>query len=81
MVIGDFAVEGQHNWHAFDIEVPAGARTLGANSFSRRNSASLVQQIDLSGERWVVLDYWYAPGDPEKERFTLQVSEKPVAFE
>lgn len=80
VVIGDFAVEDQHNWLLFDIEVPVGARTLRASSFSGRNSASLTQQIDLPGERWAVLNYWYAPNDPESAHFRLRVSEQPPAF-
>lgn len=81
VVTGDFAVGNQHNWQLFDIKLPAGMHSLMASSGSTRNSAHLMQTIDVPSERWVVLDYWYAVGDPEREHFTLAASSQPVAFD
>lgn len=80
IVQGDFAVESQHNWYRFDIEVPPGTRELRALTFKPDHAVSLNQRIEVPAERWVVVDYWYAKGDPE-ERFSVHVSETPVAFQ
>jgi hypothetical protein len=74
-VIGDFDVEGQHRWVLFDIAVPVGALRIRANSL--HGQASLTgESLEVPGERWAVLEYGYEP----RSRFTLRLSDRPVAF-
>jgi hypothetical protein len=80
VVQGYFAVAGQHNWYQFDIELPVGTREIGALTFKPDHAVSLNERVEVPGERWVVVDYWYAKGDKE-ERFTLHVFDQPVMFE
>jgi hypothetical protein len=81
VVTGDFAVEGQHNWYAFDIAVPTGTLELYALSFTPSEAINLTQQIDVPAERWAVLNYWYYPDDSEGRHFTLTMSDTPVSFD
>lgn len=79
VVIGDFAVEGQHTWHQFDIEVPVGTLSISALSFrAQKNAATgLSQSVHLVQERWAVLSFW---SDPQA-RFTWTLHDGPVAFD
>lgn len=81
VVVGDFAVEGQHNWYAFDIVVPIGATDLDAVTFREVDAVSFSQQIAVPAERWAVLDYWSDTGDGKGSRFVLNVSEVEVGFD
>jgi len=80
----DFHVEGQHNWTQFPIELPPGEHTLTATSST---GAAIAQTVTVpDGERrWVVVDYWYHPGDGTGSdvvdpRFTVHVSKEAVGF-
>jgi hypothetical protein len=75
---GDFALEGQHSWHEFEILVPMGTHTLSV--WSGSNDASLDQAIDLTGERWAVVSYWNE-GSLDSETFSLALHDEPVTFE
>jgi hypothetical protein len=79
VVIGDFAVEGQHSFHEFDIEVPAGTLSISAFCFrgSEQGATILTQSLTVTTERWAVLNFWT---DPEA-RFTWTVHDQPVAFD
>lgn len=79
VVTGDFAVEGQHNWYAFDIQVPAGSLEIAVDSDA--GDAEHRETIEVPAERWVVIDYWYYPDDPKGKYFTLSVHEQPVGFD
>jgi hypothetical protein len=78
VVIGDYTVGSQHNWYAFDIEVPLGTHLLDANA---GNGTSWMRDIDVSKERWLVLDYWYSSGEAAGRHFTFTESDVPVAFD
>jgi len=76
VVIGDFDVAGQHNWLLFDLVVPTGPLQLYARSL--RGRASLRgEPFEIAGERWAVLEYWFDP----TPRFTVRLSDRPVAFD
>lgn len=79
VVTGDFDVGGQHNWYEFEIAVPPGS--LSVRAIMPEGSAQLDQEIEVPAERWAVLDYWFSPGEPEGEHFTLAVHDQPVTFQ
>jgi len=79
VVRGDFDVGGQHNWILFDLTVPAGE--LRVEAMSQRGVAELDERIDVSAERWAVLDYWYYRDDSLGRYFDLAVHDQPVTFE
>jgi hypothetical protein len=78
VILGGFAVESQHNWYEFEIEVPLGAHHLDAYG---DGGAVFMRDIDISAERWLVIDYWYASGDAKGHYFTLQESDTQVSLQ
>ena len=81
LVVDDsFAVEGQHNWIAFDIEgLPPGEHALAAESDTGARTEGTFT-LPTGESRWLVADYWYYPDDSEGRFFTLSESDEPVAF-
>ena len=73
----DFAVEGQHNWVEFVLDVPAGEHELRA--VSKDGNAEFRRTITSFPRTWVVLNYWCC-GQPDDPKFTFDVSDEPVAF-
>lgn len=77
----DLEVKGQHNWIPWEI----GGLNPGRHTITARSDtgAELTSSFTLpAGEpRWVVIDYWYDPADPEGRRFTLNESDQVVAFD
>ena len=75
-----FEVRGQHNWIAFDIKgLQPGVHTITAESDTGANVAEEFT-VREDEPRWLVLDYWYSPEDPEGRHFTLNEFDKPVGF-
>lgn len=77
----DLEVKGQHNWIPWEI----GGLNPGAHTITARSDtgAEFTGTFTLpAGEaRWVVLDYWYSPGDAEGRRFILDEFDHAVAFQ
>jgi hypothetical protein len=73
-----FRVESQHTWVEHRLTVPAGTHQIEVTS-----TTGVVSTHDLvvprSETRWVVIEYWYYPGDTARS-FTFHVSDQPVAF-
>jgi hypothetical protein len=74
-----FAVEGQHNWIRFDLDVPPGDHTLHATSDT---DAELTADFTTTAgqPRWAVVDYWWYPGEGPRE-FTSTISDEPIGFD
>jgi hypothetical protein len=73
----EFAVEGQHNWIEFGIELMAGEHRLRAES--RAGEAEFTKTFRTGAKNWAVLDYWCC-GEPDDPRFTFTLSDRPFAF-
>lgn len=74
----DFAVEGQHNWVRFPVDLPPGEHELVAESDT---GVQLTRTFTLpvKGPRYAVMDYWNYPG--EGRRFTWRIQKNPFAFD
>lgn len=85
-VVGQsFAVEGQHNWIEFGIDLPPGEHTLTATS-STDVEAEHTFEVPEAERRWAVLDYWYYPesddgSDEVPPSFTFTVHDQQVGFD
>lgn len=80
-----FAVEGQHNWVEFPIDLPPGPHAVTATSGTGVDLEETVT-IPEGEKRWVVLDYWYYPdrgdgSDVVDPSFTFTAHEEPVGFD
>lgn len=78
VVCDSFDVEGQHNWILFDVELDPGTHTLRA--LGHDGQIELTETIDVSEERWAVLEFWFYP-EEEPERFTFSIHDRPVGFD
>ena len=78
IVDSSFRVETQHTWVEHRLTVPAGTHQVRVTS-----NTGVASTHDLSvpgeGTRWVVIEYWYYPGDTPRG-FTFYVSDQQVAF-
>ena len=77
VVCQEFAVEGQHNWILFDIALEPGEHTIHA--IGNGGTAEFTEQVDLAGERWAVIDFWWYPGDAA-EQLTFDIYDQPIGF-
>lgn len=77
----DLEVMGQHNWIPFEV----GGLNPGLHTITARSDtgAEFTGTFTLpAGEpRWLVLDYWFSPGDVEGRRFVLDEFDHAVAFD
>lgn len=80
----DFAVEGQHNWVLFPLDLDPGDHHLRATSDT---GVTMEETFSLpEGERrWTVLDYWYYPdgsdgSDGTPRQFTFSVHDEAIGF-
>jgi hypothetical protein len=74
----EFAVEGQHNWVLFPIDLPPGMHVVTATSDTgvrMREKFRIPRQAD----RYAVVDYWNYD-DPDGRHFTWRLQREPVAF-
>ncbi|HSJ90626.1 MAG TPA: hypothetical protein VK917_01080 [Ilumatobacter sp.] len=80
-VVGEpFFVEGQHNWQSFLIRgLAPGEHTVTAES-DTGVTTSWTFTLPRHEARWLVVDYWNDPDDPEGRRFTFHESDQPVVF-
>lgn len=79
-VVGDFLVEGQHSWHVFRFDVSGGNVFLEARTIV--GDAELTQTVDVTTDRYAVLDFWYYPGDADHPRkFSLSLFDEPPQFD
>lgn len=73
-----FAVEGQHNWIAFELDVSPGDHILTATS--NTGAQLTVEFTTKAGQpRWAVVDYWWYPKDGPR-KFTFDIHDEPIAF-
>lgn len=73
-----FAVEGQHNWIAFELDVSPGDHILTATS--NTGAQLTVEFTTKAGQpRWTVVDYWWYPEDGPR-KFTFDIHDEPIAF-
>jgi hypothetical protein len=70
-----FAVEGQHNWIAFELDVSPGDHILTATS--NTGAQLTVEFTTKAGQpRWAVVDYWWYPEDgPASSHLTSTTSQ------
>jgi hypothetical protein len=80
-----FAVEGQHTWVEFGLDLTEGEHTVLATSDTEAR-AEEVLVLPEGERRWAVLEYWFYPDDPSTghagtpRSFTFTVSDEPVGF-
>jgi len=85
VVDADFAVEGQHNWVRFPLELPPGEHEITATSGTDVSMTGSVV-VPAGERRWAVLNYWYYPdrgdgSDVVDPSFTFETFEESVAFD
>ncbi len=73
----EFAVEGQHNWIEFGVELTAGEHRLRA--MSDAGEAEFTKTFRTGAKNWAVLNYWCC-GEPDDPKFTFTLSDQPVMF-
>jgi hypothetical protein len=73
-----FAVEEQHNWIAFEPDVPPGDHTLTARSNTGAET-TVEFTTESSKPRWAVVEYWWYP-EAGPRAFTFEISDEPMAF-
>lgn len=81
LVVDDaFEVGGQHNWFAHDIAgLEPGQHEIVATS----DTGAVIEatfSLPADEPRWVVIDYWYYPGEPAGRHFTARESAEPIVF-
>jgi serpin B len=72
----------QHNWQTFQFQLSDGRHRLRVES--KKGQASLEEQFEVKGKRWVVLDYWFGGREDSQaaqKKFTFHVSDEPIYFE
>lgn len=76
VVADDFAVEGQHNWFQFPLQMSVGAHEITAESDS---GAQLRESFRVPGDesRHAVIDHWGKRGTAE---LTWMFQREPLAF-
>lgn len=80
IVSESFFVEGQHNWQSFLVGgLAPGEHTLTAES-DTGVTTSWTFTLPEDEARWLVVDYWYEPGEADGRRFTFHESDEPVVF-
>jgi hypothetical protein len=75
-----FEVLGQHNWIAFDIKgLQPGVHTITAESDTGTN---LTAEFTILADepRWLLIDYWHYPEDPEGRHITFAEFDEPIGF-
>jgi hypothetical protein len=77
VVSQDFAVEGQHTWLYFGVDVEPGTHTLVATS--ERTGARLEETFDVPAQRWALVQFWHDEPDTAPY-FTWDLFEEPPAF-
>ena len=83
-VTGDFEVGSQHSWHFFEIQVDAGEHVVQAQAPDE--DVSREETVDVTEERWIVIDFWYYPdttggAEPTPRHFSIHVSDDPPMFD
>ena len=73
-----FAVEGQHNWIAFEPEILPGDHILTARS-STGADKTVEFTLEPGKPRWAVVEYWWYPRAGPRA-FTFGISDEPMAF-
>lgn len=78
VVDAPFEVADQHNWQLFPLQLASGQHLLRAVSDS---GAQLERSIVIprGAQRYVVVDYWSQSAE-SPGRFTVDISDEPVAF-
>jgi hypothetical protein len=78
LIDADFAVEGQHNWIDFPVELPGGEHEIVATSDTGVTRTETFTS-STTKQKYAVLDYWnYEDSDGKYFSWTLQGT--PVAF-
>lgn len=76
-----FAVESQHNWKQYVIDLAPGTHTLTARS--AEGDATFEQSFEVTGDHWAVIDYWYVTeerGTPTPRQFVFHIQDEPIGF-
>lgn len=76
-----FAVESQHNWKQYVIDLAPGTHTLTARSVE--GDATFEQSFEVTGDHWAAVDYWYVTeerGTPTPKQFIFHIQDEPIAF-
>jgi hypothetical protein len=75
-----FVVEGQHNWQSFLVRgLTSGEHTVTAESDTGATGSWTFALLE-DEPRWLVVDYWNDPDDPQGRHFTFHESDQPVVF-
>ena len=77
-----FKVGNQHNWKTFKLALKPGMHHLYVSSI--KGQAELSRNIQVTGEHWAVIDYWYYPDthyNPTPKKFSFDIHDEPVHFE
>ena len=76
-----FAVESQHNWKRYVIDLAPGTHTLTARSVE--GDAAFEQSFEVAGDHWAAVDYWYVTeerGTPTPRQFIFHIQDEPIGF-
>jgi hypothetical protein len=77
-----FSVGNQHNWKTFKLALEPGLHHLYVSSI--KGQAELSRNIQVTGQHWAVIDYWYYPDthyNPTPKKFSFNISDEPVYFQ
>lgn len=76
VVDGDFAVEDQHHWVSFPLDLSPGAHEIRANADS---GAELSESFRVPGDkaRYAIIDHW---GEDDEAELSWSFHRRPVAF-
>lgn len=79
----DFDVGNQHGWKRYTLSLAPGKHEIRVSS--EKGKAELSQEIEVTGQHWAVIDYWYYPevtggAGPTPKKFGFSMQDSPIGF-
>lgn len=79
----NFDVGNQHIWKSFTLSLTKGKHRLKASS--TKGEAELLEEFEVNGEHWAVVDFWYKPeivngAIKTPKHFGFRISDRPFLF-
>ncbi len=79
VVDDDFAVEGQHNWVSFSLQMPAGEHEIEVVADTGPTLEKTFVTPDSGDRRYALLDYWNYD-DKQGRHLEWMIQKKPIYF-
>jgi len=82
VAVGEFAVGNQHNWREFVVDLEPGRHELTA--VSKSGGCSLSREIEISGDRWATVSFWFYPEthyQPTPAQLVFDIRDEPMLFD